>query len=159
MKRSYIKALLIIGIGLILFSCDREEDKTPEQIERDKIMAIEDLLRDNQWTFVDMSVSVKYESQATPLLANVADENGMVQPGIYDSYAIFGNNNRQLYNTYKFTRDEIMVDTSNSGDFNKIAGYYVLSLSQIRINPNSASSVSFNYDNQSEENKFSLQSR
>ena len=155
MKKFYLKALLIIGIGFLLYSCN-EEDKTPEQIERDKIMAIEDLLRNNQWAFTDMSVSVKFESRAIPLLANVADENGMVQPGIYDSYAIFGNNNRQLNYTYKFTRDDIMLDTSNVEDFNKIAGYYVLSTSQIRINPDSSNSINFNYVNQSEENRFLL---
>ena len=66
-------------------------------------MAIENLLRDNRWGFHDLTVSVKYESRAIPLLANVADENGMIQPGIYDSYAIFGNNHRQLNNTYEFT--------------------------------------------------------
>lgn len=155
MKRYYIKALLMICIGILLFSCDKEE-KTPEQIEREEIMAYEDLLRDHQWGFYDMSVSVQYESNAPPLLANVADENGKVQPGVYDSYIIFGNNSRQLYNTYTFLRDDIMLDTNYSGNSFRIAGYYVINTSKININPDSSLSIKFDYEYLEEENKFIL---
>ena len=155
MKRIFLKTLILLGIVLLLYACE-DEKSTPEQLEREEIMVIENLLRDNQWGFHDMTVSVKYEARAIPLLANVADENGMVQPGIYDSYAIFGNNHRQLNNTYKFTRDDIMLDTSNQDVFNKISGYYVLSTSQIRINPDSTRAINFNYISQNEIRKFQL---
>jgi hypothetical protein len=140
-------------MGILTFSCQKET-KTPEQEEREKVMAVEDLLRDNQWGFYDVSVSVKYESRALPMMVNVADENGMVQPGIYDSYAIFGDNSRQLDHTYEFTRDDIMVDTSHSGESHRIGGYYVVNTSQIRINLDTASAVKFDYVHESEENQF-----
>lgn len=99
-------------VSLVLFSCQKEDPKTPEQLERDKIIATENLLRENTWGFHDLKISVQYESRAIPLLANVADENGMVQPGEYDSYDIFGNSDRQANYTYQFTRDKINRDTA-----------------------------------------------
>lgn len=155
MKLTRFKTILLLITWILLYSCE-DEERTPEQQEREKIMAVENLLRDNQWGFQDMSISVQYESMAIPLLARVADENGMVQPGTYDSYAIYGNNKRQLNNTYTFTRDAIFLDTTRLERFDKIAGYYVLSTSQIRINPDSASSINFDYINQSETNRFIL---
>ena len=98
MKQSYIITIILFCVGFLLNSCEKDK-KTPEQIERDKIMAVEDLLRDNQWGFFDLTVGVEYESRAIPLLARIADENGKVQPGTYDSYTIFGNSTRQLYYT------------------------------------------------------------
>ena len=141
--------------SVIFYACETDE-KTAEQIERDKIIAVEDQLRDNTWKFNDLVVSVKLEANAIPLLANVADENGMVQPGIYNSYAIFGNNDRQLKASYQFTRDDILRDTSGSGDFMKIAGYYVLSTSEIRINPDSSNKINFSYSNNADDNTFIL---
>jgi len=155
MRRLYISVLLFVFAGFLFYSCE-QDTKTAEQKEREEIMAVEDLLRDKQWAFYDLSVSVLYESRALPLLVNVADENGMVQPGIYDSYAIFGNSKRQLYYTYEFGRDDIMADTSNSGDFHKFGGYYVLNTSQIRVNPDSGKAVKFAYEHLGDENKFIL---
>lgn len=149
----YFKTLILLGLVLLFYACE-DEKRTPEQLDRDKIMDVENLLRDNQWGFNDLTVSVRFESRAIPLLANVADENGMVQPGVYDSYAIFGDNNRQLNYTYEFTRDDIMVDTAQGSDLNRVAGYYVLSTSQIRINPDSAHRMIFEYLNDSERNQF-----
>lgn len=153
MKKSYIITVIVFCMGFLLFSCEKDT-KTPEQIERDKIMAVEDLLRDNQWGFHDLTVSVKFESRAIPLLAGLADENGKVQPGFYDSYTIFGNSNRQLYYTYQFTRDKIMLDTSRTGDFYKVGTYYVVNTSQIRIRPDTSRAMKYNYIHEAEENKF-----
>ena len=75
MKRTYLKVLILVGVLLSCISCNKI-DKTPAQLERDEIMAVEDLLRDNLWALRELSVSVKYETMAVPLLANVADENG-----------------------------------------------------------------------------------
>jgi hypothetical protein len=60
------------------------------------------LLRNHVWGFHDLVVDVKYEMRATPLLANVADENGMVQPGQYNARDIFGNDHRQENYSYQF---------------------------------------------------------
>jgi len=153
MNRIHLSFLILIGMGILTFSC-QTETKTPEQEEREKVMAVEDLLRNNQWGFYELSVSVKYETRALPMMVNVADENGMVQPGVYDSYAIFGDNSRQLDHTYEFTRDDIIVDTSHSGEFHRIGGYYVVNTSQIRINLDTASAAKFDYVHESEENQF-----
>jgi hypothetical protein len=150
-----IRPLLLLLSAIFLFGC-QSEDKTPEQIEREQIMEVEDLLRDNQWGFHDMAISVQYESRPIPLMVNVADENGMVQPGIYDSYAIFGDNSRQLDYTYEFTRDQIMADSSRSGEFYTVGTYYVLNTEQIRINPDTARAVAFNYHQNSEEARFTM---
>ena len=153
MKNINLKTFILLGLMLLFFACV-EEQRTDEQLARDKIMAVEDLLRDNQWGFNELTVSVRFESRAIPLLANLADENGMVQPGIYNSYAIFGDNQRQLKYTYEFTRDDILLDTTDLSNFNRIAGYYVLSTSQIRINPDTARRVVFDYVNDIEANRF-----
>ena len=155
MNRIYLKSIILL-IAALLFSACEDDEKTPPQIERDKIMAIENLLRDNQWGFNNLSVTIQFETQALPLLANVADENGMVQPGIYDSYAIFGNNKRQLDYTYEFLRDDILLDTTNQDNFLRIGGYYVLNTEQIRIRLDSVNAIVFNYTNQEENNKFAL---
>ena len=146
--------LSLISIVWLLSSSCSEDKETPEQIERNKILAVEDHLRNNTWGLNDLTVSVRVESRAVPLLANVADENGMVQPGIYDSYAIFGDNNRQLNYSYSFTRDDILVDTAQGADFNRVAGYYVLSTSQIRVNPDASNKIVFEYINDLERNQF-----
>lgn len=150
----YVSGLVFFLLTSVIFYACETDQKTSTQIERDKIIAVEDQLRDNTWKFNDLLVSVKLEANAIPLLANVADENGMVQPGIYNSYAIFGNNDRQLNSSYQFTRDDILLDTSGSGDFMKIAGYFVLNTSEIRINPDSSNKINFSYSNNADENTF-----
>lgn len=150
----YVSGLVFFLLTSVIFYACETDQKTSTQIERDKIIAVEDQLRDNTWKFNDLLVSVKLEANAIPLLANVADENGMVQPGIYNSYAIFGNNDRQLNSSYQFTRDDILRDTSGSGDFMKIAGYFVLNTSEIRINPDSSNKINFSYSNNADENTF-----
>lgn len=153
----YLKIAYLL-IPIFLFACQKEDDRTPEQIERDKIIATENLLRNHSWGFNDLKVSVQYESRAIPLLANIADENGMVQPGMYDSYDIFGNGNRQLYYTYRFLRDEIQVDTTNTGEYSRFGGYFVINTSEIRVNPDSLNALRFNYSYSNEENVFYMQS-
>lgn len=146
----------LIAITLLFTSCNEEDTRTPEQIERDLIMETENLLRNNTWGFYDMMVSVQYEARAIPLLAIVADENGMVQPGIYDSYDIFGNNNRQLNYSYQFSRDKITQDTSGYGEYSQFGGYFVLNTHEIRINPDSMNALRFSYDYDTEYGKFML---
>jgi hypothetical protein len=155
MKKSYLKTSILLCIVLFFYACEKEE-LTPEQIERNKIIEIEDALRDNLWGFQDLKVTVRYESKAVPLLANVADENGMVQPGIYDSYDIFGNGNRQISYSYDFTRDEITVDTVGNGEYSRIGGYYVFNREEIRINLDTASALRFAYDYNSDDGIFTF---
>lgn len=156
MTKIYLKTFFFLSMIFLFVSSCKKDEKTAAQEEREKIMEIENLLRDNQWGFHDLQVTVKNEAVAPPLLAKLADEKGMVQPGTYDSYAIFGNNFRQLKNTYKFNRDHIFLDTTSARNaFKTIAGYYVLSTTQIRINPESGRSINFDYINKSKsENKF-----
>ena len=73
MKRNLIKLSTLICILLLLFACN-DEERTPEQQERDEIIAVENLLRGNYWSFIDMSVSIQVPALAPPLLVNVADE-------------------------------------------------------------------------------------
>ena len=117
-------------------------------------MATESMLRDNNWSFYDFKVSVKYESKASPLLANIADQKGMVQPGVYDSYDIFGNNYHQLNDVYRFGRDEILLDTTSKQNFNKIGGYFILNTEKIRINLDSLRAIKFDYSNNITDNLF-----
>ena len=151
MKRVYTIKFVLFVFVFALLSCE-DEKRTAEQLDRDKIMAVEDQLRNNRWAISDLTVSVALDAKAIPLLARVADENGIVHPGIYDSYAIFGNNDRQLKNTLMFNRDEILMDTANQTNFNRIAGYYVLSTSQIRVNPDSSRKINFDYVNNEQQN-------
>jgi hypothetical protein len=149
------KIFLLSLIPMFFLSCE-EEQLTPEQIERNKIIKTENLLRDNTWGFQDLIVKVKYESRAIPLLVNVADENGMIQPGTYDSYDIFGNNTRQLIYSYQFSRDEITVDTSGNKEYSRFGGYFVINTSEIRINPDLSNALRFSYDYISENGIFIL---
>ena len=141
---------------LILSACRKEEERTPEQQERDQIMEVEATLRDHDWGFRDLIVTVTYESRAIPLLAGVADATGMVQPGVYDSYDIFGNGKRQLTHTYQFTRDDILLDTASGNEFNRVGGYYVIDLEKVRINPDSMNAVKFDYQLHKESGIFEL---
>lgn len=68
---NYVKYLIFILIGILMIPCYKEE-KTPTQIEREKIMEIEALLRDNYQGFQDLTGSVQYQTKAIPLLAYVA---------------------------------------------------------------------------------------
>lgn len=158
MMFTYKPVFYLLAIVLFFGSCREEDERTPEQIERDKIIEIENTLRTHNWGFNDLKVSVKYETRATPLLANVADENGMVQPGVYDSYDIFGNGKRQLYYTYQFTRDKINVDTNESGNYHRFGGYFVLNSSEIRVNPDSTNALRFQYNYNPENALFTMQS-
>lgn len=156
MSKLYFEILAIVSIVIFLSSCSKEDERTPEQMERDLIMATEDILRSNYWGFYDMKVTVQYESKASPLLVNVADENGMVQPGTYDSYDIFGDNKRQLNYTYSFTRDDILNDTIGEDNFFRIGGYYVLNTTDMRISLDTINPVKFDYQYSSENNRFAF---
>ena len=144
MKKHTTKTIFIL-IGILFINACNKDDRTQQQIDRDDIMALERTLRDNRWGFEDLTVSVQYPTKAIPLLANVADENGDVLPGVYDAYTIFGNSKRQLDYTYQFLRDDINLDTSDGNNFNRVAGYYVIDKSKIRIRPDSVIAVQLNY--------------
>jgi hypothetical protein len=144
--KNFIRLSLLIIFSFLIFSCEDDVELTPEQIERNEILKIEKLLRDNTWGFKDLLVTVQYKSRAIPLLANVADDNGMVKPGTYDSYDIYGNNERQSIYSYAFTRDDINVDTVGNGDYSKVGGYFVINTEEIRINPITSDALRFAYN-------------
>ncbi|MDP3441340.1 MAG: hypothetical protein Q8T08_00630, partial [Ignavibacteria bacterium] len=99
MKKYFL--LPILFISLLMVSCKPDEDLiTPDLDLIYKVKSTEKLLRENTWGFNDLVVEVKYEMRAIPLLANVADANGMVQPGKYISLDIFGNDHRQKAYNY-----------------------------------------------------------
>ena len=102
-----------------------EDIRTPEEKQLEKIKAIGDLLQYNTWGFDDLIVDVKSEMRAIPLLANVADENGMVQPGAYNSFDIFGNDLRQEFYSYQFINNKIYLDSAGQGEYQQYGSYLV----------------------------------
>ncbi len=155
------KHLIIVALSFLLFISSCEEDKslfTPELKLIQKVRGTEMLLRDNTWGFNDLVVEVKYEMKAIPLLANVADSDGMVQPGTYKSLDIFGNNNRQLYYTYQFTATWINRDTAGTGIFEKLGYYNVINKTEIRVNPDSLGPAIYAYEYLDKEGIFKITS-
>jgi hypothetical protein len=145
MNKTFLLPALFIS--LLIFSCQPDEDLISPDISLiKKVKSTEILLRNNTWRFNDLIVTVKYEMRAIPLLANVADENGMVQPGEYNAYEIYGNYNRQNYYKYQFRTIQILADTTTeNGTYNKVGYYNVLSPKEIRINPDSLGLATYTY--------------
>ena len=154
-----LNKIVLFFLIVILSSCKKDDPLvSPDYNVIKHIKDTEILLRNNLWGFHDMRVDVRYEMRATPMLANVADENGMVQPGIYDSYAIYGNDIRQKKYNYQFTTTKVYRDTTDGDAFTKIAFYNVLSQTEIRLNPDSIGSINYNYVYNEEEDLFKIKS-
>jgi hypothetical protein len=155
------KKNVLFGLLIALFMASCKEDEqliTPDLDLIYKVKSTEILLRENTWDFNDLIIDVKYEMQAIPLLANVADENGMVQPGKYSSLDIFGNDNRQKFYTYQFSTTKISRDTTGTGAYEKMGFYNVLSSTEINLNPDSVGSVIYNYEYLDNEGIFKMTS-
>ena len=144
MNRTFI--LPAVFIALFFSACEEDQDLiTPDLELIYKVKSTELLLRENTWGFNDLIVDVKYEMKAIPLLANVADADGMVQPGTYNSYDIFGNDNRQNKYTYQFTTTRVNRDTTGTGTFHQLGFYAVVNRNEIRVNPDSLGSAMYTY--------------
>ena len=147
--------LVTIVLTLLNSSCKKEDPLlSPDHQNMEQIMETETLLQNNVWGFNDLIVEVKYEMRAIPMLANVADENGMVQPGIYNSQAIFGNDHRQRNFSYQFVNSKVYRDTANQDAYNQIGRYSVRSLNRFILNPDSSVAVEFNYNYQESDGIF-----
>ena len=146
-------------LSLCITSCQPDEDLiTPDLDLIYKVKSTEILLRDNTWGFHDLLVDVKYEMRAIPLLANVADADGMVQPGQYNSLAIFGNDHRQKNYTYQFETTKVNRDTVGTEDYHSMAYYNVLNAKQIRVNPDSIGKATYAYRYMEDEDLFVMTS-
>ncbi len=149
----------VLFISLFISSCEPDQDLiTPDLDLIQKVKSTEILLRDNTWGFNDLVVDVKYEMRAIPLMANIADENGMVQPGKYTSFDIFGNEYRQEFFTYQFETAIINRDTTNTGAYHQLGYYNVLNKTEIRLNPDSAGLVRYKYNVSEDEKVFTITS-
>jgi len=157
MKTIRITIAFMLLTSLFFYSCNKDEELTPEQEELYKMYETNILLRNNTWGFYDMKVSVQKESRAIPLLANVADENGMIKPGIYDSYDIFGSDFRQKNYSYQITDQTISQDISGQGDYNPLGTYFLLSSTDLRIIVDTSSTMRFGYQYNEEKGIFKLQ--
>ena len=145
--KNKIFLLLAYIVTLFFVSCDQDEDiRTPEEKQLEKIKAIGDLLQYNTWGFDDLIVDVKSEMRAIPLLANVADENGMVQPGAYNSFDIFGNDLRQEFYSYQFINNKIYLDSAGQDEYHQFGSYIVLRSDEISLALDSISTVRYKYD-------------
>ncbi len=161
-KRKMMNKKIIVSVlfvSLFLSSCEPDQDLiTPDLDLIYKVKSTEILLRDNDWGFNDLVVDVNYEMRAILLLANVADENGMVQPGKYSSLDIFGNNHRQEFYTYQFLTTEMNRDTTTTGEYIKLGYYNVLNRTEIRLNPDSTGQVRYKYKVSEDEDVFTMTS-
>ena len=152
--------LFLISIAtFLLASCDQDEDiRTPEEKQLENIKATGDLLQYNTWGFNDLIVDVKSEMRAIPLLANLADENGMVQPGTYYSYDIFGNDRRQEVYSYQFMNNKIYLDSVGQGEYQIYGSYAVLRSNEISISLDSLYPVRYKYEYVADEGIFKMSS-
>ena len=151
--------LLTFTASLFLASCDQDEDiRTPEEKQLEKIKAIGDLLQYNTWGFDDLIIDVKSEMRAIPLLANIADENGMVQPGAYNSFDIFGNDLRQEFYSYQFINNKIYLDSTGQGEFHHLGSYVVLRSDEISLAIDSITTVRYKYAYLKDEGLFEMTS-
>ncbi len=157
MKNKSILALVFTS--LLFISCEEDDPLlSPDFSAVEKIKDTEILLRNNLWGFNDLIIDVKYEVRALPFLANVADENGMVQPGQYHSYEIFGNDNRQKNYSYQFTGAKIYGDKLGNGEYYQVGHYNVLNSYEIRMNPDSARVMTYAYRYRENEDLFTMTS-
>ena len=160
MENRYIKyGLLVLFASLIFISCDKDKDlRAPEEKELENIEKINELLQYNIWGFNDLVIDVESEMRAIPLLVNVADENGMVQPGQYDAIDIYGNSHRQEYYEYQFMNSSIYLDSMKQGDYTKFAAYQVLRSKEMTINYDSSTIVRYSYEYLDSEGLFTMTS-
>lgn len=136
----------MLFIALLVTSCKEDVDLiTPDLDLIERVKSTEILLRNNTWKFDDLMVQVKYPMQAIPLLSNVADENGMVQPGKYYATDIFGNEQRQNFYSYQFTVAKMLQDTTNTGLYNELGFYRIVDRTRIRINTDSTGLDTYTY--------------
>ena len=157
MKSVYI--VFVFAVLIVFSSCQKEDPLvSPDYRVIEKVKDTEILLRNNLWGYHDLVVDVQYEMRAIPLLANVADANGMVQPGKYNSYAIYGNAHRQENYSYQFGLSKVYRDTSNSDAYYKMGYYNVLSDKDIRLNPDSLGRFTYEYRYREDDDLFVLTS-
>lgn len=127
-------------------SCDQNDDlRSPEDKQLENIQNTKELLQFNLWGFNDLVIDVNTEMRAIPLMANVADKNGMVQPGRYTSYDIYGNDHRQQNYTYQFIGNQFYLDSVGTSDFMKYGDYAVLRSNEMSLNIDSTSLVRYQY--------------
>ena len=151
--------LLTIIAALFFASCDQDKDiRTPEEKQLENMKAAANLLQYNTWGFNDLIVDVKSEMRAIPLLANVADENGKVQPGTYYSYDIFGNDRRQEVFSYQFMNNKIYLDSVGQGEYQISGSYVVLRSNEISIAHDSLFPVRYKYEYLEDEGLFKMTS-
>ena len=144
---------------MFFISCEETDSLIEPDLEAVKrIKDTEILLRNNLWGFNDLIVNVKYEMRAIPLLSNVADQDGIVQPGQYNSYDIFGNDHRQKNYSYQFTTAKIYRDTTGGDEYYEAGYYNVLNAYEIRLNPDSTGPMSYTYIYQEDNGLFTMTS-
>ena len=151
--------MLTLFSSLFFISCEETDSLIEPDLEAVKrIKDTEILLRNNLWGFNDLIVNVKYEMRAIPLLSNVADQDGKVQPGQYNSYDIFGNDHRQKNYSYQFTTAKIYRDTTGGDEYYEAGYYNVLNAYEIRLNPDSTGPMSYTYIYQEDNGLFTMTS-
>ena len=157
MNKLYL--FLTIIFAMLLSSCNQDEDlRSPEEKELEKIKSTSELLQYNTWGFNDLIVDVKSEMRAIPLLANVADENGMVQPGSYHSYDIFGNDHRQEVYSYQFMNNKLFLDSTGQEEYHNIGSYMVLRSDEMAMALDSLKPVRYAYEYMVNEGIFTMTS-
>ena len=157
MNKLYL--FLTIIFAMLLSSCNQDEDlRSPEEKELEKIKSTSELLQYNTWGFNDLIVDVKSEMRAIPLLANVADENGMVQPGSYHSYDIFGNDHRQEVYSYQFMNNKLFLDSTGRDEYHHIGSYMVLRSDEMAMALDSLKPVRYAYEYMVNEGIFTMTS-
>lgn len=151
--------LLTIVFTLALASCDKDQDlRSPEEKELDNIKATSDLLQYNLWGFNDLIIDVASEMRAIPLLANVADENGRVQPGVYNSFDIYGNDHRQEVYAYQFMNNKIYLDSVGQDEYQYSGSYLVLRANEIALAMDSLNPVRYTYEYVQDQGLFKMTS-
>ncbi len=129
--------LFVFVIGFASVSCNKEI-KSPEQLNQENIISIQNTLMDNNWNFSNTEVIIKHETRAFPFLSNLADENGMIQAGIYDAHDIYGDNSQHSFMRFLFGRDKISIDSAGLGDFNHFATYFLMTTNKLWIKSSDA---------------------
>lgn len=157
MRSYFSKAFIILSIAILMLSCSEESEKSPAQIEREQVAEIEQYLQSNLWNFNNVEVEIKHESRAMPFMINLADDEGMIQPGVYDAYDIYGEDDVPSNYSYQFNSDkELLVDVDDEQDFNIIGKYSVLSTTEMRINLDTTNRILFAYEYGGVDNKLKM---
>lgn len=154
-----LSPILTIVFALVLASCDKDQDlRSAEEKQLENIKNTSELLQYNIWGFNDLMVNVASEMRAIPLLANVADENGMVQPGAYQSFDIFGNDHRQEAYSYQFMNNKVYLDSVGQDEYQYFGSYIVLRSDEIALAMDSLNPVRYTYEYLNEEGLFKMTS-